>query len=575
MSSVTPNVLKEQNSTKKTVAAATTTTKPVKANTPINTNIPRFGNKQSNLFKLKENQDSAQKSAVPANVKAGSSHHASHVNVHNNVTTPKTQAINKALAFGSSTKKEVTVNSSATKKPSNAHVEAKKSIATLFNAAPQGKSTPSTRATSTTANGRANAPADNTFGPYKFDVNPIWNGTDYTEQMLKKAQYGSTGPGYIVEFKCDPKWFRGFFVPKGLYRVLTDDKNNFNELIGPFLRIQRIDVSDEKTPMRTNVLPRYDFSVQVPANLTASASKTPYSMLNTSRSAESLFPNCSSGSATTSTSTTTTAKKTVRLQINATEMERITEQSSACSSQATTPHHSTTTITPHRPSGPTPAAASERSNMRRSYSCSDMSHVVIKGCGGGDESLSSKTCSSFLAVTKIMNETYDKAAAASPNFLNIYAQSIVLNVSPKNIVNSSFIDGGAAAHSADSNLLRVNLDKIVESNNNNNNSISSVNSSSSLLSQVNQNNNHHHQNGSFVVGEPPIGGGAESRLARLVRAKVAELMDSGCGYNDNERFVLEVENAAEFLAANLLLADMEHYVKKVKEFLVNKEHKTE
>lgn len=107
------------------------------------------------------------------------------------------------------------------------------------------------------------------------EVNPVWNGVDYSHMIAQKAQLGYTGPGYIVEFDCNEKYLKGLLIRKGLWKVTTSEnkaRDSTLSYLGPPIFLSRVDVEGERnTPSRNN-LTKFDFNWRQRFNTVAKSS---------------------------------------------------------------------------------------------------------------------------------------------------------------------------------------------------------------------------------------------------------------------------------------------------------------
>jgi len=87
------------------------------------------------------------------------------------------------------------------------------------------------------------------------ELNPVVNGVDYSDVIGRKQELGYSGPGYIVEWSCDPKYLKGIFATKGFWRVNTRKDYKPEEScfdLGPAIFLQRLDQDPNKeTPSKS------------------------------------------------------------------------------------------------------------------------------------------------------------------------------------------------------------------------------------------------------------------------------------------------------------------------------------
>jgi hypothetical protein len=112
--------------------------------------------------------------------------------------------------------------------------------------APMKQTTPSRYGYSSSASKRTTTTTTTTktTTPSRLEViNPIHNGIDYSSIMAKKTEFGYGGPGFIVEFNCEPKYLKNLTIKKGLWKLTQADyKPESDPLgLGPMQTLIRID----------------------------------------------------------------------------------------------------------------------------------------------------------------------------------------------------------------------------------------------------------------------------------------------------------------------------------------------
>ncbi|CAF0725938.1 unnamed protein product [Brachionus calyciflorus] len=344
---------------------------------------------------LKDKNSLAQKATLntlsSSKIKSHTSHLISHQNVNNNTPNRRLQA-NK-------------VESSTKKKPLN-------QLSKLANASSSNQGTPPTSRIQLPSSLKTSSTSKSGFG-----INPICNGNDYTEVMLKKSQFGYTGPGYIVEFDCDPKQLRGLRVEKGLWKVSTRQSKNTDAILGIAMCYVRIDEPEKATPLKQ--LTNYDFSYKPQNDMTCSIRKN-------------LMSNFSSDDMNLESKK---AKKCLRWADN---LEIIQER------QGLTPDRNLidTSDEPKNDSIVNSFSPQPKRKLRKSLSMSDINHLAasIDSYDNCSDSSNPDVKIEIETNKENLNLTYDKDLKKNSPIQVSKVIHYVVHVSPNKIANSSFLE---------------------------------------------------------------------------------------------------------------------------------------